>query len=254
MEPMIVEFIGSTGAGKTTLIEEVQRSLAKKVAVATPFDLVAERLGVRGVTNLSAQHLIQEFVGLPFFLRSLNQHKEFVVFTLRMLARQANFTFFTINNLRSLERKIGAYEMIRRMNHDRIILVDEGTLLTAHNVFVYTSAVYTSEEIARFASLVPLPDTIIYIKAPVDILVQRSLLRRDPPREIKSKNRALIEKYIVRAATMFDQLVEAENIQCRLMIVEYHDFIKHGPDTVVDRITDFVLDKKISNYKTNSSH
>jgi thymidylate kinase len=243
---LIVEFIGSTGAGKTTLIEEVRHSLAKKVAVATPFDLVAERLGVRGVTNLSAQHLIQELVGLPFFLRALNQHKEFVVFTLRMLARQANFTFFTINNLRSLERKIAAYEMIRRMNHERIILVDEGTVLTAHNVFVYTSAIYTPEEIARFASLVPLPDTIVYIKAPVDVLVQRSLQRTDPPREIKSKNRTQIEKYIVRAASMFDQLVKAENIQCRLIIVEYHDFIKQGYDTVVDRITDFVLDKKNS--------
>src|SRR3990172_4460790 len=167
MGRMIVEFIGSTGAGKTTLIEEVQRSLARKVAVATPFDLVAERLGVRGITNVSAQHLIQELIGFPFFLRALNQHKEFVLFSLRMLARQANFTLFTINNLRSLERKIAAHEMIKRINHDRIILVDEGTVLTAHNVFVYTHAVYTHEEIARFASLVPLPATIIYIKAPV---------------------------------------------------------------------------------------
>jgi len=245
-EPMIVEFIGSTGAGKTTLIEEVQRSLEKKVAVATPFDLVAERLGVRGITNISAQHIIQEIVGLPFFLRAINQHKEFIVFTLRMLARQANYTLYTINNLRSLERKIGAYEMIKRMNHDRIVLVDEGTILTAHNVFVYTSAVYTGEEIARFANLVPLPDTIVYIKAPVDVLVQRSLQRADPPREIKSKSRTQIEKYVTRAAKMFDRLVEAENIQCRLMIVDYHDFIEHGYGTIVDRISDFVLEKKFS--------
>ena len=137
---MIVEFIGSTGAGKTTLISEVRRRLAKTAEVRTSFDVVAARLGLRAVTHPTAQNLIQELVGLPFFIRSLTRQKAFVAFALRLLARQANFTVFTINNLRSLQRKIGVYEIIRRYAHDRIILVDEGTVLLAHNVFVYSGA------------------------------------------------------------------------------------------------------------------
>ena len=217
---MIIEFIGSTGAGKTTLISEVQRRLSQTTEVATSFDVVASPLGLRRITHLTVRNLIQEIVGFPFFIGSLYRHKAIIIFILRMLARQASFSFFTINNLRSLERKIGVDEIIKRRQHDKIILVDEGPLLLAHNVFVYSGAHYTSEEITRFASLVPLPDIIIYIKVPMDILVQRSLQRTDPPREMRSRNRELIEKHINRAVKMFDQLIAAENIQARLLIVE----------------------------------
>src|SRR6185503_13281202 len=146
-----------------------------------------------------------------------------------------------INNLRSLERKIGVDEILTRRQHDKIILVDEGPLLLAHNVFVYSGAHYTFEEIARFAGLVPLPDIIIYIKAPMDILVQRSLLRADPPREMKSRNRELIEKHINQAVKMFDQLISAANIQCRLLIVENSDSNHHAYNEAVDDIVEFVL-------------
>lgn len=241
---MIIEFIGSTGAGKTTLISKVQRRLATTAEVATDFELIAAPLGLGRVTHPTAQNLIQEIVGAPFFIRSLQQHKTFVVFTLRMLARQGKFSLFTLNNLRSLERKLGVYELIRRRARERIILVDEGPVLLAHNVFVFTSVFYTPEEIAKFANLIPLPDVIVYVKVPVDSLVQRSLQRNDPPREIKSKNRAMIEQYTHRAVTMFEQLVETENIRSRLVIVENPETASKRCDPAVDYITEFILNYK----------
>ena len=239
---MMIEFIGCTGAGKTTLISDVQRRLVQIASVTTSFRLVASPLGLRNVTNPTARHLIQEFIGFPFFIRSLYRHKAFIIFILRMLARQAGFSVFMMNNLRSLVRKISVYEMTKRRQHKQIVLVDEGTVLLAHNIFVYSSALYTAEEIARFASLVPLPDIIIYIKAPVETLVQRSLLRADPPRELKSRNRELIEKQINRAVSMFDQLVEAENIQSRLLIVENSGLSEQQYDTVVNDIAELIMD------------
>jgi thymidylate kinase len=238
---MIIEFIGSTGAGKTTLIAEVQRRLAQTTEVTTSFEVVASPLGLGRVTDLTVRNLIQELVGFPFFIGSLYRHKAIIVFILRMLARQASFSFFTINNLRSLERKIGVYEIIKRRQQDKIILVDEGPLILAHNVFVYTDAQYTPEEIARFAGLVPLPDIIMYIKAPMDILVQRSLQRTDPPREMKSRNRELIEKHINRAVRMFDQLIAAESIQRCLLIVENPDSKHDGYNKAVDDMVEFIL-------------
>jgi len=237
---MIIEFIGSTGAGKTTLISAVRGRLAQTTEVTTSFELVASPLGLGRVTNLTARNLIQELVGFPFFIGSLSRHKAFIIFIVRMLARQASFSFFTINNLRSLERKIAVDEILKRRQHNKIILVDEGPLLLAHNVFVYSGVHYTDEEFARFAALVPLPDIIIYIKAPLDMLVQRSLLRADPPREMKSRNRGLVEKHINRALKMFDQLVAAENIQCRLLIVENSDSNHHGHNKAVDDIVEFI--------------
>lgn len=243
---MIVEFIGSTGSGKTTLISEVQRRLAQTADVMTSFELVAAPLGLRSVIHPTARNFIQELVGIPFLIRSLNQHKAFFVFMMKMLARQARFSIFTINNLRSLGRKTGVYEIIRRYKRNQIILVDEGTVLIAHNVFVYSNAFYTSEEIARFASLVPLPDIIIYIRAPVDVLVQRTLLRVDPPREMKSRDQERIEKHINHAVRMFEQLIKAENIKSRLLIVENSDSSYQEYDEAVDNIVKFILSHELA--------
>ena len=241
---MIVEFIGCTGAGKTTLISKVRDRLAQTTHVTTSFELVAAPLGLGDVTHPTARNLIQEFIGLPFFVTALPRHQAFVNLALRMLARQANFSIFTVNNLRSLERKLGVYEFIRRYGHERIVMVDEGTVLSAHNVFVYTGAFYAAEEIAQFAALMPLPDVIVYIRAPIDSLITRTLQRTDPPRELRSRDRALIERYVNRAVTMFDQLVEAEEIRDRVLIVENPESADRGCDAAVEYITQFVLNRE----------
>ena len=237
---MIVEFIGSTGAGKTTLLKAVQRRLAETTHVTDSISLVTSRLGLRNVTNPTVQNLIQELVSLPFFIRSLHQHQAFIVYTIRMFSRNSDFSIGTLNNLRSLERKIGVYEIARRHTHDQIILVDEGPILAAH-MFVFTRASFTSEEIAQFASLVPLPDLVVYVRAPIDTVIKRTLHRPDPPREMNSKSPALTESYVQGAATILDQLVEAAPIQCRLLIVENRDFTELGYHALVDDIAEYIL-------------
>ncbi|KPK24969.1 MAG: hypothetical protein AMJ70_00325 [Dehalococcoidia bacterium SG8_51_3] len=239
--PMIIEFIGCTGAGKSTLIAKVQCKLTKSVEVTTSFNLVATLLGLSGVSHPTARNLIQEVIGFPFFIGALHRDKAFVAYTLRMLARQANFTIFTINNLRSLERKIGVYEIIRRYERDRIILVDEGTVHLAHNVFVYNSENYSLEEISEFVGLVPLPDIIVYVRAPIDNLIERSLQRADPPREIKSKDRVQIEEYVKRAVGMFEQLVKTKKIRDRVLIVENPNFSDEGHERMADHIAESIL-------------
>ena len=243
---MIIEFIGSSGAGKSTLISKVQHKLANVTGVTTSFDLVTSKIGLHHITQPTARNLLQEFVGFPYLIGSLRKHHTFLVFILRMLARQANLSIFTLNNLRSLERKIGVYEILRRDPRDQIVLVDEGTVLLAHNIFVYSDASYTREEIAKFASLVPLPDRIVYIKVPVDILVQRSLRRMDAPREMRSKDRAVIEQYINGAVSMFDELIKTDNIQRRLLIVENADQNDYKIDIAVNEIVNFILDCQLS--------
>ena len=87
---------------------------------------------------------------------------------------------------------------------------------------------------------IPLPDIIVYVKAPFDSLVKRTLQRTDPPRELRSKNQAMVEKYVSRAVTMFDRLVKADSIQSRLLIVENLDTNANGNNNTVDNITQFV--------------
>lgn len=237
---MIIEFVGCTGAGKTSLISEVQSRLARTAQVTTSFDLVAAPFGLGRVSDRMIRNFIQEIAVLPIFISTLRRNKAIIDFTLRMLARQANFSILTINNLRGIERKIGVYEKIKRYTHNRIILVDEGTVHLAHKVFVFTSAFYTSDEIARFARLIPVPDLIVYIRAPVETLVQRTLQRPDPPREIR-KNRTLTENFISRACAMFEQITQVENIKSRLLIVDNPECAGKAFEKVADDVTRFIL-------------
>lgn len=237
---MIVEFIGSTGAGKTSLISKIHHKLAQTTVVTTPFDLIAAPLGLSSVTHPTAQNLIQELVGFPFFIGSLNRHEKFLIHTIKTFSRNTKFSIHRINNLRSLERKIGMYEITQRYDRDQIVLVDEGPILAAH-MFVFTGSLVTSSEIATFANLLPLPDLIVYIKAPVDVLVRRALQRPDPPREMGKKDPAMTEKYVKDATIIFDQLMESERIKSRLLVVDNPDRTAEEHDKVADDVTTSIL-------------
>ena len=65
---MIIEFIGSTGSGKTTLISDVQHKLVQTANVRTSYELAASPLGLQGITHPTLQNLFQELVGFPFFI------------------------------------------------------------------------------------------------------------------------------------------------------------------------------------------
>lgn len=241
---MIIEFIGCTGAGKTTLIKAVQRRLAKTAQVTTSIDLVANLLHLRDLTNPTVQNLIQELVGFPFFIYSLYKYKAFILYTMKLFFRNSRISIRIINNLRSLERKIGVYEITSRCSKGRIILVDEGPILAAH-MFIFTGAAYTPQELATFAELLPLPDLVVYVRASVDTLVKRTLQRVDPPREMNTKNLAQTQGYAKSAVAMFDQLVEDDNIQRRLLRVESPDITEQRYEKVVDDISKSILNHKL---------
>jgi thymidylate kinase len=238
---MMIEFIGSTGSGKTTLIKAVQQELAKAASVSTAFHQIATPLGLRGVTHPTAQNLIQEVVGFPFFVLSLWRNRKFVLFAMRMLVRERRLTFFMLNYLRGLERTIGVYELIRKCPPDQYILVDEGTVHLAHSLFVFNEARFCPEDVAEFASLVPLPHVLIYIRAPIDNLIERSLQRSDPPREMQSKDPAQVERYMKRAVSLFEQLAHVESMQKRILIVDNPESATPEREAVSAHVCQFLL-------------
>jgi thymidylate kinase len=222
MNDLMVEFIGSTGSGKTTVAAAVQRRLAGLGGVETAADLVARLVGLPPLAKRFQRNLVCDLVGLPFVIGSLGRHGAFLRFTLRVLARQRP-SLQAANRVRSTMRKIGVYEIIRRRGDGRIVLVDEGTVLHAHNLFVYTRRGYAAEDLERFASVVPLPDLIVHVRAPLGTSIRRSLARPDPPREIRSRDRALVELYVRRARAMFEALVEIPRIRGRVVVVDNPD-------------------------------
>ena len=70
---MIVEFVGSTGAGKTSLISKIHRKLAQTNVVTTPFGLIAAPLGLSHIKHPTAQNLIQELGAETAINRSIKR-------------------------------------------------------------------------------------------------------------------------------------------------------------------------------------
>lgn len=256
---MIVEFVGSTGAGKTTFFNAVHRRFAATAAAVSAFEAVAAPLGLHHVAHPTAQNLIQECVALPFFLRALPRHRELIRLTIDMLSRQRGAWLSALSNVRSLERKLGVHEIVRRGAHERLILVDEGPLLLAHNLFVFTATPYAPQELSHFVALLPLPDVLIYVRAPLESLIRRAQQRTDRRRELAALNPAQLRLCIARAVDVFDRLVDTASRRCRVLIVDNPDTAV--PDliartTAVDTILNLILESTydLSSLATNAGH
>lgn len=237
---MIVEFIGVTGSGKTTLINQVRHKLSSSWEVTTSSDLVTGLVGLQGIKNVTAKNLLQETISFPYFLGSFPNHSQLISQTIRLFSRNTSLSVTTINNLRSIERKLGGLEIAQRQDQNKVILVDEGPFLTAH-MFAFNDTPITKEEIKEYRRLLPLPDLIIYIKATTEVLLERSLNRSRPPREMKARNQSENEEYIKRAESLFDQMVDSSNIQSRMLIVDNSSPDLNAIDQTVEKISDFIL-------------
>lgn len=237
---MIVEFIGTTGSGKTTIIDRVQQKLGTSRKVISSSDLVTGIVGLQGIKKTTVRNLLQEFIGFPYFLSSFPNYKDFISQTVRMFSRNSNFSIMTINNLRSIERKIGVLEISKRNKEKVIILVDEGPILVTH-MFAFNDTQISQTEMEKFISLLPLPDLIIYITASQDTLVERSLDRDRPPREMAARNRSENVRYVQNAVTLFDQIAESRSIQPRILIVDNSSHELDDIDAAVNKISDFII-------------
>lgn len=215
---MIVEFIGVTGAGKTALTE-ASAQVAVGNRVQTVDDVLLDRFLSRRIRNSSVKNLLYDMMALPFFLRSLRRHRGFVMFAIRHLADHGLTTFAKLNYMRSIVRRVGLFELLNRRHADEVILVDEGTVLIAYLLFVYTRTEPTSEEIMRFCRLVPVPDGLVFVEAPLPDLIERAVTRPDARRELKSREPEGVRELIERASSLFDGLVRAAPWKDRVLKV-----------------------------------
>jgi thymidylate kinase len=233
---MIVEFIGATGAGKTTLARGLVRGgvSARHVQMAT--DLVTDRPGRRWIHDPHAVNLLADVTALPSFIRSFDRDRDFVRFASRRLRRHAPSTFAKVNYMRNVVRKLGMHELARNAEPETAFLVDEGTILIAYQLFVYSDAPFTQADLERFGRLVPLPDLIVHVKAPIDVLVRRAMTRSDRRRELARHDAYEVERRIARAVELFDALAEIAPIRARLLTVEVPDDSPERLDAAVREV------------------
>lgn len=219
---MIVEFIGCDGAGKTTLSRMLcEDGIAGRRVVAMP-DLLLDRVGLRRITHRTAVNIVQDVGGFPFFVGSIRSHRDYVAFAGRMLARHESSTFDKVNGMRGIVRRVGMYELATRRARNRIVVSDEGTVLSAYH-FGLSGIALDPSELEEFARLVPRPDMIVYVRVPTETLVRRAVSRLVTRRQHVGKDRAEVEGTIRRTVDVFDLVAAAPPLRDRVFVVENDD-------------------------------
>jgi hypothetical protein len=220
---MIVELIGCAGAGKTTLRRILcEDGLPGRRVVAMP-DLVRARPLLRHVEHPTAVNVMQEVAGLPYLLGSWGEERAFIAFAREMLRRPSVSTFERLNGLRGIGRKLGMFELATRRARGMVVLSDEGTVLSAYNLLVATNAELDGPDVERFLALVPLPDEVVYVRAPVSTLVERATARPDPRRQHIGRSRPEIERDVGRTVELFDVVARSPRLEGRVLVVENDD-------------------------------
>ena len=242
---MIIEFIGSSGAGKSTLARMLRGSSTNANPVILATDLVVNRPGRRWITHPTAKNLLADVTVLPSFLGAYGENRNFARYAADRLKRHAPSTFVKFNYMRNIVRRIGMHELARRKGANAWVLADEGTVLIAYYLFVYNDAPFGQSDLERFVRLVPLPDRIVYVKAPIEVLVDRSMQRPDRRRELAMDDRQQVERWIVRAHAVFEGLAKTQTIRDRIITVENANGSIDGQRMLASQIASFINDRPL---------
>jgi thymidylate kinase len=120
-------------------------------------------------------------------------------------------------------RTVGMFELARRRARDRIVLSDEGTVLTTYFFALSDVVGIDGDELEHFVRLVPRPDRLVYVKAPISALVERALSRRDPRRHHTGKGLAQIERRVRRTTDVFELVAASRSLRDRVIEIENGD-------------------------------
>ena len=214
----VIELIGCTGAGKSTLANQILRVCVEQgIDACTGYDLVLRRLRLDGVESRFIRGLVVNLLALGVCLVGWRDYAAVLRFVLRRIAQLPLAWSEKLYVGRDICKNLGIYQLARRAADRQIVVLDEGTLHIAHYLFVHLAAEPNMDEVAVFSALAPLPDLAVYVSQLEPVLVARTLERGH--KRIHDHSRAGVERFIRRAVATFEQLTAQPSLQDRLLIV-----------------------------------
>jgi thymidylate kinase len=217
---MQIELIGCTSAGKSTLASGIVSSCRQRgIALLTSDEFVLKQIWLDWIPNYLLRTILVDFCSLIACLATWQTNSEFYIFAVRLILRLPIRWHEKPNLIRNVLKKIGIYEIIRcRNGGDQVVIVDEGTLHAAHNLFVHISARLSADDFSNFTRLVPLPEVAVYVTQSKSVMFARMCQRGHPRVPKGSPDKA--ELFITRAVETFDKLAQHSMLDGRLLVVD----------------------------------
>lgn len=217
---MQIELIGCTSSGKSTLTKGmVQASREQGITTLTADDFVLKQIRLNWIKSHLLRTLLIHLVAFFACLVTWRKNIEFYQFAMRHLFHLPIAWLEKLYLFRNVLKKIGIFEIIRfRDTNQQVILVDEGVLQTAHNLFVHVSVHVKREQILTFARLIPLPDVIVYMRQSESLLLER--VNKRGHKRIPNRSNGNVARFIKQAIATFDTLVQDPVVESRLLVVD----------------------------------
>jgi thymidylate kinase len=217
---VIIEIVGPTGAGKSTLARLLSDALGGPQAAPLASDLVLRSPVLRRLGNAQVANLVQDARGLPHLARTLPAHADLLRLSATMLRRHAPTRLDLVLNARSVLRRLGMYELARSKSGGRPVILDEGPLLIAYHLFVYSTADPRHAPLDAFAAALPRSDLVVYLRSPLPVLVARAFSRPDRRRQLAKLTAAETEAPLRRARDVFDRLTAMTPLAERTVVLD----------------------------------
>jgi hypothetical protein len=216
---MQVELIGCTSAGKSTLIRKILHACnGQGINIFRGDEFVLKQVGLNWIKNHLLRTLIIDLAALVACIVTFRINIKFYLFAIQHFLRMPIIPLQKINLLRNVLKKIGIFEIIRfRDTAQQVVLVDEGVLQAAHNLFVHISVEVKTEDLLTFAGLVPLPDVVVYLRQPGRLLVNRTMKRGH--KRIPDRSYTKVALFVKNAVATFDKLVQHPEVENKLFVI-----------------------------------
>lgn len=241
----IIEITGPPSVGKTTIYKELSRRWDKESSWAPKSEFIPKVSKAKfGTTDyliiktrkIFAKPLFDEQTIKEGSYKFLKDNPEFVSLCWKLIDKNRKQDHLGVDNrFRSafyLYSVFGTYQSIVDSDDQRICVTDE---LLIHRIIQITSEQLNTNDISLFAQYVPLPDTLILLDAPAEVLTQRSMERER--KIIRHENKSL-EGLIELAEIDRKRLkLTANNIEKRgvkLLTIDTTNSLEHSVQSIIN--------------------
>jgi thymidylate kinase len=238
---MIVEFTGCSGTGKTVMYKYIYDIVDKSAhSVFNPLDIVLGRSIAGRINSECYQNAILDGVALPYFIFNIHKFHTFFLFCLKIVKTNAISRLQKMLLVRSVIRKLGLYEFLSQKRFEKkIILVDEGTFHIAHIIFINGRGLFTDTAIHKFEQMVPRPDLIVFVQAPLRSIIERTEQRSDKP--IRNVNSKQLEKFIIKGDKLFQMIHKDSRRKEKIIIINNSGNMQNEVSILANKVVDSII-------------